>query len=202
MKSLFLRTTCSQRDRGLGEITRLLLGNPLYHSSFNYLNASLDIHSRELEDLSDVNFNENNDQTDEQNNQTETENQANKENNKQITKKSMLDLFAYRKKNQILINDLDNNKSFIQFFKNYSVYKNKLNKRNQEEKDKLVVITSPHVNYSTHDIKKKQKYCYYQYIKYADWDSETIKELTLENSIDKWHDFIINATYEIRREVE
>ena len=67
----------------------------------------------------------------------------------------MLDLFVYRKKNQILINDLDNNKSFIQFFKNYSVYKNKLNKRNQEEKDKLVVITSPHVNYSTHDIKKK-----------------------------------------------
>ena len=58
------------------------------------------------------------------------------------------------------------------------------------------------LNYSIHDIKKKQKYCYYQYIKYADWDSETIKELTLENSIDKWHDFIINAPYEIRREVE
>ncbi len=53
LKSIFLRTTCAKRDRGLGEVTRSLLGNPLYHSTFRYENLSLEMNYRPLVELNE-----------------------------------------------------------------------------------------------------------------------------------------------------
>ncbi len=139
LRSIFLRTTCSKRDRGIGEVSRLLLGNPLYHSSFNYLNASLDMNCRELEDIN-LNIQDNN--TEQSNNQNTNSNTNENNGQKQLTKKSLLDLYAFRKNNEKINEDMiqSNIKSYLDFFKNYYISKNKIKKRNQKEMNKLVII--------------------------------------------------------------
>jgi hypothetical protein len=179
LKSIFLRSTCSKRDRGIGEVSRMLLGNPLYHSTFNYVYASLDITSGTLEDnLSLENINENNQ-------------------NKPITKKSLLEIFSNRKTNNILKNDLNNIKSYLDFVKKYYVYDNQLKLRTDEEINKIVVITTPKIYYSSVDLLKYQKYSYFQYIKYAEWDAESIKQLNMDNAIEKWNQYLDTAPPEI-----
>jgi hypothetical protein len=162
----------------------MLLGNPLYHSSFNYVYSSLDITSNVLEDeLSLNNVNESNE-------------------NNPITKKSLLDIFANRKKNNQLINDLENIKSYLDFVKLYYVSNNKLKKRSQDQIDKIVIVTTPKVYFSSIDIKKQQKYAYFQYIKYADWDGESIKQLNMDNAIQKWNSYLNIAPQHILNSIK
>jgi hypothetical protein len=79
------------RDIGQCEVSRLLFSDPLYHSTFNYVNQSSDLYNRE------INVNAiNNDSA-------------------SATKKSMIDFYRTRKKNPFLIPHLDKVINFIEF---------------------------------------------------------------------------------------
>lgn len=179
LKSIFLRTTCAKRDRGLGEVTRSLLGNPLYHSTFKYENLSLDINYRPLAEM--------NDKDDE---------------SAPAVKKTLLDFYGERNLNPHLLQILEEKKiiSLIVFAKHFHIIKQNLVPR--KNSDNIIIITTPPVTYNNQDIKKHAKYCYYQYIKYGPWDAISIKDLNLNNSIDTWNSFITTASAEIRESVE
>ncbi|RNA33794.1 hypothetical protein BpHYR1_046991 [Brachionus plicatilis] len=48
MRSLMIKSIAGKRDIGQCEVSRLLLSEPLYNSSFNYVTISTEIDSREL----------------------------------------------------------------------------------------------------------------------------------------------------------
>jgi len=141
--------------------------------------VSLDINKRELADL------------DEESDQDEP-----------ATKKSYLDYYGNRKSSPHLIQAIEDNHiiSFLHFCIFFEIIKNKLVPRKKPEK--IVIITTPQVTFNTKDPKKYQKYCFYQYIKYTTWDFESIKVLTLENAIQLWEEFIIDAHTDIQQAVE
>ncbi|RNA07296.1 ATP-dependent DNA helicase PIF1 [Brachionus plicatilis] len=49
LRSLMLKTSCSQRDIGQCEVCRLLMSGPLCQSSFKYVTQILDINSRQIQ---------------------------------------------------------------------------------------------------------------------------------------------------------
>ena len=48
MRSLMINSVCGKRDIGQCEISRLLLSEPMYHSTFEYVSQSLDLDKRQL----------------------------------------------------------------------------------------------------------------------------------------------------------
>lgn len=174
-----MRTTCAKRDRGLGEVTRSLLGNPLYHSTFKYENLSLDMNNRSLVEIN-----------------------GKEDESAPAVKKNLLDFYGERNMNPHLLQILEEKKivSLIEFAKYFHIIKQNLVPRKNPEN--IIIITTPSVTYNNQDIKKYSKYCFYQFIKYGPWDSKSIKDLTLNNSIDTWNSFITTAPPEIRESVE
>jgi hypothetical protein len=119
LRSIMVKSVAGKRDIGQCEVSRLILGEPMYHSSFNYIVLSTDFNSRE------VNLDKNIDE------------------NEPATKKSMLDFFGNRLKISQIRCQLINVKNLIDFARIFRIVKNELVLRNDTEK--TVVITYPKV---------------------------------------------------------
>ncbi len=160
LKSIFLQSTCSRRDKGQPEVARALLGEPLYHSTFNYKTICLDFGTKELRPID------------------------NDDGGTCATYKSLMEYFADRHTIPCLQNLGDRvPSSFIEFCKYFDASKGKLHARKNPEL--LVLITIPYVKYNKENIANHRNYCYYQFLKYADWTRETLPLITRESSIEK-----------------
>ena len=54
LKSFFLRITCSQRAKGIAEVSRDLISSPLYHSDFKTVTVSLNYNSYEVASINSI----------------------------------------------------------------------------------------------------------------------------------------------------
>jgi len=117
-------------------------------------------------------------------------------------KKTLIDFYGERNTNPQLVKIIQekNISSLIDFVKYFQIIKQNLIPRKNPEN--IIIITTPQVTYNIHDPIKHSKYCYYQYIKYGPWDTNSIKDLNLNNSISKWNAFILTAPLLIRESVE
>lgn len=169
LKSIFLQTACSKRDKGRPEVARSLLGEHLYSSTFTYKTYSLDYGNRE------VNLSNNN------------------SSNQPATKKNLLDFFAHRFYNPALnTNDLNSVTSFIDFAKYFECPNGVLKRR--KNPDNLIIITLPRVKHNENNCTIFANYCYYQLIKYSPWTAESFSSITKENSVELWKEFLISAS--------
>ena len=170
-RSILLKSIAGTRDIGQCEVTRLILGDPLYHSSFTYVKQSLDLYERE------INMEEEDDQ-------------------QPATKKNMMDFYANRHKEPFLISHVTTIKHFLDFVTRFTLLKGKIVLRPKPEK--TVVITNPKCRYNPKDIESHKKYCYYQMIKYSDWKKEDIPTLNnFDDAIERWDLFIKTASKDV-----
>jgi hypothetical protein len=170
LKSIFLQTTCSKRDKGKPEVARAILGDALVHSTFNYKTVSLDIGNKEIIPLNEV----------------ENESQR-------ATYRNLLEFFGDRAAEFQPYSDRIF--SFVDFCRHFDVIKGKIKER--YNKDKVIIMTTPRIRYNPKDQNTYKDYCYYQMIKYSPWTSSTLKNITKDNSIKMWNEFLENVSEEI-----
>jgi hypothetical protein len=174
IRSLMIHLIAGNRDIGQCEVSRLLFSDPLYHSTFNYVNQSSDLYNRE------INVNAiNNDSA-------------------SATKKSMIDFYRTRKKNTFLIPHLDKVINFIEFVRFFKIVKNEIKLR--ESPETVVVTMYPRIRYNPLNIDKYKEYCYHQFIRFCPWDDDNFDEVkNIETSIERWSEFLQNASTELLR---
>ena len=150
IRSLMLRSIAGKRDIGQCEVSRLLLSEKMYHSTFNYVTINTELDVREL------NLTTNSDES------------------SSAFKQSLIDFYAKRKSNFFLRCHLEKIKNFITFAKLF-----KINNKNQLEirpdHRNTVVISYPKIRFNKEDFEKYKLYSYYQMIKYSEWDIANIK---------------------------
>ncbi|CAF0924282.1 unnamed protein product [Brachionus calyciflorus] len=173
IRSMMIKSIAGKRDIGQCEVSRLLLSESLYNSSFNYVTVSTEIDSRQL----NLNVNE--------------------DDESKATKNSLIDYYANRKQLESIKNQLvkiGNLISFVRFFKLDSNYKITA----WADHDKTVVITLPKIRYNPDDREKYKLYCYHQTIKYSDWDILNINEIrNKDTAIEKLNNFLKYAPNKI-----
>jgi hypothetical protein len=178
LRSCMLKTVAGKRDLGQCEVSRLLMSEPLYHSSFEYVTQSLELN-----------------QTNEVNNIT-TENDESP-----ATYKNLMNFFANRNQNDFLIPILHEISSFNQFVNKFKVTKGKLTLRMNPEK--IIIVTYPKVHYNPALLEQYKEYCYYQLIKYSNW---TINDLPIisdkQTAINRFDNFYQNASNEIKESIK
>jgi hypothetical protein len=168
LKAIFLQSTCSKRDKGRPEVARGILGDHLVHSTFKYKSVSLDIGNKEI-----IPFDQAIDE------------------NQRSTYKNLMEYFGERANIPLVQPYLNKVSSFIEFCRHFDVVKGQLRLRHNG--NKLIIITNPRVRYNTSDINTHQHYCYYQLIKYSSWTTSSIKNISKDNAIELWKDFLNNA---------
>jgi hypothetical protein len=104
IRSVMLKSIGGKRDLGQCEISRLLLSEPMYHSSFNYVTLSTDLYTKEV-------------------NTTD-----------QALKKNIIDFYADRFQNSKLQNSLDDVNNLMQFVQKFIVKNSELALRQNPEK--------------------------------------------------------------------
>lgn len=135
IRSLFLRNCAGNRDIGQCEVSRLLMSDPLYHSSFMYITLSTDLNSKE------INLDKN------------------ASADLPAYKKSMIDFYANRKNIDFLqpyLHQITNLISFVKLIK-LNCRNNKLELR--PESHRTVVITYPKYRYNPQNKEKNKLYC-------------------------------------------
>ena len=158
------------RDIGSQETAHLLLGKPLYSSTFAFLCVSLD-GSRRVRIGQDENDNQGDEALD----------------------PSIIDNYASRAQWQGNHPEVQN-LNIVQFASTYQVTKGELRRRKQE----IVIRTFP--NFSSNPSGKNYgKYCKYQLIKYKPWSGQVTSvwnelEDNDDNHIQCYHDFLSSAT--------
>lgn len=85
--------------------------------------------------------------------------------------------------------------SFIEFAKYFECSYGILKRR--KKPDQLIIITLPKVKYNKENPATHSIYCYYQLIKYSSWTAETYKNITKDNSIMLWEQFIKTASNDV-----
>jgi hypothetical protein len=167
IRSLMLKSVAGNRDLGQCEISRLLMSEPHYRSSFCHVTVSLEINIREIDC------------------QTYCESAP-------ATKNSLLDYYSRRKSNPLLAKYDHLLLNFLEFTKYFHVSKNQL--CISEKPDLTVVITMPSVHYQPEIREVYSHYCYYQIIKYSSWTIDDVAEITnLNTAIERWENFLIMA---------
>ncbi len=169
MKSIFLQTTCSKRDKGKPEVARAILGDHLVHSTFTYKTVSLDMGKKEI-----IPFDLSQDES------------------QRATYKNLLEYYGERFNIRHLHDHLHDISSFIGFARKFEVVHGQLRRRSQSHN--LIIITTPRVKYDTKDKNTHQDYCFYQLLKYSAWTSESLKTISKENAIVLWKEFLKNAS--------
>ena len=99
IRSLMIKSIAGKRDLGQCLISRLLLSEPLYHSSFNYVYLSTDLFTKELNLDKNV------------------------PDDAEATKRSIIDFYAYRYNNPRLQNSLENIYNLIDFVRKFTLKK-------------------------------------------------------------------------------
>lgn len=145
------------------------MGWPLVHSTFCYKTVSLDYGNREIITSTDSN-----------------------DKNVSATCNNLLDFYANRHSNRELLDKLHQVESFIDFAKQYDCIKGVLRPRRLAEN--TIIITTPKVKSNLDNITIHSNYCYYQLIKYYPWSKETYNQITKNNSIQLWNDFLKSAS--------
>jgi hypothetical protein len=117
LRSIMIRSVAGKRDIGQCEISRLLMSQPLYHSSFSYVTISTELDKREI----NISRNQSPDAP--------------------ATKKSLIDFYANRKTNKNLENKLDTITCLVSFVKKFQLNsKNELVARTNPEQT-IVILT-------------------------------------------------------------
>ena len=123
LRSLMLKTVSGKRDLGQCEVCRLLMSEPLYSSSFEYVQQSLDL------------------------NQAKELNNLNKNGNNKATNSTLMDYYAHRFQNEQLSPILETISSFYDFVIKYKVIKGQLTPRKNNKE--IIIVTYPKVRYNT-----------------------------------------------------
>ena len=158
-------------------MSRLLMSEPFYHSSFVYVKLNTDLYSREIN-------------VEQMNNP-----------NASATKSSLLDYFANRKNIPFVQPYIQNIHNLIDFVKMFSMVNNNLKIRNDSHR--IVVIFYPRVRYNPSDIKKHSQYCFHQVIRHTNWDITNINDIrNEETSISRWNEFLRTAESELLEKIQ
>lgn len=175
LRSLMLKSVAGNRDIGQSEVCRLLMSEPLYHSSFKYVNQSLDINSKQIN------------------------NSANE--NETAFKKTMIEFYENRYNENISTEDLAKIYNLVDFVKMFTIEKDRL--RKNSDPNKIVVITKPNVKCVPQDPIIFKEYCYFQLVKYSNWNKDNKNELlNKENAILNWNSFVATAPQNVRDSIE
>jgi hypothetical protein len=155
------------------KVSRLLLSEPHYHSSFEYITQSLELNqTREVVNLENP--------------------------NQQIeaTSQTLMDFYSTRNSNPVLAPIINTIQSFNSFVQKYKVTKGKLIVRPNSEK--IIVVTHPKVTYSPKIIETYQHYCYYQLIKFSPWSIDNLEQLKDKTTaIERFENFLTTTSPEI-----
>ena len=149
------------------------MSEPLYSSSFEYVQQSLDL------------------------NQAKELNNLNKNGNNKATNSTLMDYYAHRFQNEQLSPILETISSFYDFVIKYKVIKGQLTPRKNNKE--IIIVTYPKVRYNTKIIENHIDYCYFQLIKYSNWniaDLEILKNRS--TAIDRFEIFYQNASDELK----
>ena len=158
-------------------MSRLLLSEPFYHSSFVYVKLTTDLNSREIN-------------VDQLNNP-----------NALATKSSLLDYFSNRKHIQIVKPYLQTIVNLTDFVKMFYIINNTLKIRNNSHR--IVVIFYPRIRYNPNDLEKHKQYCHHQFIRHANWDITNLKDMqNEETAIFRWNEFLKTADAESLRKIQ
>ena len=172
IRSIMLKSVAGSRDLGQCEISRLLLSEPHYRSSFIHITVSLELNKREINCHSNTP-------------------------NSPATKWSLLDYYAMRKTNPLLIKHDHLLLNFLEFAKRFYISKNNLVLCSNP--DLTVVITHPTVQYQPLIKEIYNKYCFYQMIKYSSWTIENLPEISNElNATERWETFLSTASETVK----
>ncbi len=64
--------------------------------------------------------------------------------------------------------------------------------------EKIIIVTFPKVRYNTKVIEIYNNYCFYQYIKYAEWGINDIKTISnWDTAIERWERFLKDASTQV-----
>jgi len=174
LRSCMLKTVAGKRDLGQCEVSRLLMSDSLYHSTFEYVTQSLNLNqSNELNNI--INYND----------------------ESSATNKHLMKFYANRQTIPYLMPILNEIQSFNQFVTKYKVSKGKLALRINPEK--IIVVTYPKVHYNPENIEKHKEYCFYQLIKYSNWSIKDLETISNQDTaITRFEQFYANASEEIK----
>lgn len=111
----------------------------------------------------------------------------------------MIDFFANRHNDSALKQTLTLIPTFIDFCQYYNCYKGKLIKRKNPEN--LIILTIPRIQFNKNNIENHKKYCYFELMKYGNWTIENLSNITLDNSIELYDEFIHNADEKILNKI-
>ena len=169
LRTLMLKSVSGKRDLGQCEVCRLLISEPLYSSSFEYVQQSLDL------------------------NQAKEINKLSNNGNSKATNSTLMDFYAHRFQNDKMHSIRDTISSFYDFVLQYKVIKGQLIARKNNKR--IIIVTCPKVRYNPQIIENHIDYCYYQLIKYSNWniaDLEIMRNKT--TPIERFETFYNNAS--------
>jgi hypothetical protein len=146
LKSLMINQVAGKRDLGQCEVSRLLLSEPLYHSTFTYISQNLDLDNREI-------------------NTTGNDNEL-------ASKKNIIDHYA----NRSIYSGMEQNINLITFLQKYKLTKNEIVSRNIDEKLVVTTFPKYRYNKNDKEKYKKYcYYAIIKYKPWTKDDYETIK---------------------------
>lgn len=151
------------------------MSSPLYHSDFKTVTVSLNYNNYEVSIINNIDKTE------------------------RISKKTLIHYFAERKNNEFIQLLLPQCNSYLEFSKHFKISNKKLT--TQANPDNIVVLTTPQIYYYPRNTKKYVDYCYNQYIKYANWDSVSIKQINNLNIVTLWENFLQTAPQKVIKAV-
>ncbi len=173
IRSLMIKHIAGDRDIGQCEVSRLLMSQPLFHSSFDYVTLNTNINTREIN--------------------TEPELPA----DNSAFKKSLIDYYANRKKLGICQPYLSKIRNLIDFAKLFNT-----NGRNEliirPAQKQTVIVTYPKIRWDPDNNENNKNYCLHNLIKYSDWDIDNIEEIQdLDTALQRWQTFLSIAPPDI-----
>lgn len=173
IRSLMIKHIAGERDIGQCEVSRLLMSEPLYHSSFEYVTVCTNVNTKEI------------------NIDPELPTDAS------AFKKSIIDYYSIRKKLGICQAHLSKIKNLIDFVKIFTTNsKNELVVRKLNKP--VIVVTFPKLRFDSENNENNKKYCLHNLFKYSDWDSGNFEEImNLDTALHRWNEFLKIASPDI-----
>ena len=168
-----IKHIAGDRDIGQCEVSRLLMSQPLFHSSFDYVTLNTNMNSREINTDPEL----------------PAENSA--------FKKTLIDYYAIRKKLGVCQAHLSKIKNLIDFAKLFTTNgRNELILRPTQKK--VIIVTYPKIRWDPDNNENNKNYCLHNLIKYSDWDLDNIDEIqNLDTALQRWQSFLSIASPEI-----
>ena len=120
--------------------------------------------------------------------------------NLKATNNTLMDFYAHRYQNERLQPIIETITYFYDFVSQSKVVKGQLTKRHHNKQ--IIIVTYPKVRYNPQIYEAYIDYCYYQTIKYSNWDIADLELLKNKSTaVERFENFYRNASDELRETI-